>query len=275
MKRIFLLYVSLNILTIFAQDLSIQKKFADSLFKAEQYFDAITEYKRLMFFDTTKTYAFICNFNIGKCYKAGGKFDDAIKYFSMADIIAKNPDDKYQAKIEIIKSNLLRQTTERALQILYEMENSNEYYEKLDSLNYWRGWAYIFRDDWERAKYYFEKFQPGHELAKISDKVIKEKYSVTFAKVFSYIVPGAGQIYTGNYLSGIMSFGYNILFGLLTAKAFSQDRIFDGIVIGGLLWLRFYRGNIQNAEKFAIEKNISISNKVLNYLQYEYKGDKP
>lgn len=287
-------YISLIIVSILlaanlkAQgDLQIQLNYANSLYRSGQYYDAITEYKRLLFFDlsnefdrsykfdTTKTYLFIGNFNIGKCYKAGAKLDDAIKYFSKSEINAANVEEKYRAKIEIVKSNILRRTTERAIQILDEVENNHEFNEKIDSIDYWRGWTYIFKDDWEKAHYYFNKFQPNHELKKLSEQVLKDKYSVTFAKVISYILPGAGQIYTGNILSGLMSLGYNVLFGYLTAKSFADNRAFDGLVIGSLLWLRFYRGNIQNAEKFAVEKNKAISNKALDYLQYEYKGDKP
>lgn len=274
MKKYFFLFL-LILSPLHAQNLLEQLNYANELFKSEKYYDAITEYKRLMFFDTSKTFSYICNFNIGKSYKSGGKFDEAIKYFSLAEINSSSANEKYRAKIEIVKTNLLRRTTERALQILNDMEKSSEFNEKSDSLNYWKGWVYIFKDDWEKAKFYFNKFEPYHELSILSQRVIKEKYSVTFAKVISYILPGAGQIYTGHIFSGLMSLGYNILFGYLTANSFSENRIFDGVVIGSLLWLRFYRGNIQNAEKFAVEKNISISNRALNYLQNEYRGDKP
>ncbi len=270
-----ILMLSLAITTLNAQDLLIQKKYADSLFKAEKYFDAITEYKRLIFFDSLESYSFYGNFFIGKCYKAGGKYNEAINYFTKAIMYTADTQSKYTAKIEIVKSNLLRRTPERALQILNEMENSYDFNGKKDSLSYWRAWAYIFNDDWVKGKYYFEKFQFQHELAVLSSRVIKEKYSVTFAKLISYIVPGAGQIYTGNIVSGLMSFAYNFLFGFLTVKAFSEDRFIDGALIGGLLWLRFYRGNVQNSERFVKEKNDLITKKALDYLQNEYKGDKP
>jgi len=39
--------------------------------------------------------------------------------------------------------------------------------------------------------------------------------------------------------------------------------------------MRFYRGNFQNAEEFALQKNLEMSNKALNYLQYQYQGLKP
>ena len=47
------------------------------------------------------------------------------------------------------------------------------------------------------------------------------------------------------------------------------------LVIGNFLWLRFYIGNLQNAEKFVEEENLKISNKALFRLQHEFEGMKP
>ena len=72
-----------------------------------------------------------------------------------------------------------------------------------------------------------------------------------------------------------MSLGWNVLWGYLTINAFMTERAVEGILIGGLLWTRFYKGNFQNAEKFAIEKNKEISNKAYEYLAKKYVGEKP
>jgi hypothetical protein len=66
-----------------------------------------------------------------------------------------------------------------------------------------------------------------------------------------------------------------VLWGYLTINAFNEDRIFDGVMIGTLLWWRFYSGNLQNAEKFATEKNLKKTNAALRYLQNNYIGKKP
>lgn len=280
MKKLFYKYFLLVEIfaasVLFPQDrLSIQFDYANKLYQSTQYFDAITEYKRLLFFDKAKTYSYNANFQISKCYKAGAKFDDAIKYFSTALMNAHGENEKYSASFEIVRTNILRRTTDRALQILDEIEKENLNTTYRDSINYWKGWAYIFADDWKNAGKAFSKIKSDHELKKLCDRVENEKVSVTFTKAISYILPGAGEIYSGNILSGSITFGWNLLFGYLTINSFAEDRAFDGIVIGSLGWLRFYRGNIQSAEESAEQKNIAIANKVLNYLQYEYKGAKP
>ncbi|MDA3860937.1 MAG: tetratricopeptide repeat protein [Melioribacteraceae bacterium] len=253
----------------------MQKSYADSLFQSERFFDAITEYKRLQFFSNSEEYNYSSNFKIALCYKAGAKYDDAIKYFNIAKTNSNNVQDSINTELQIIRTNILRRTIPEALSLLKQIDE--KYPNKIDSstINYWSGWAYILNDDWDLASKEFEKINNLHPLKTLADSVDSEKYSVTFAKVSSFIIPGSGQFYTGNYLSGIMSLGWDILWGYLTINAFVTDRAVEGILIGSLLWTRFYKGNFQNAERFAVERNKEISNKAYQYLAKKYIGEKP
>ncbi len=256
------------------QSLKEQYDYAMSLYNREDYFDAVTELKRLNFFDEQKEYAYQTNFFLGESYKKGGKFSEALKYLTLAEMAAVSDSDLFQAKISAVRINILRRTVPGALRLLDRMEGDERFSDRKKDMIYWRGWAYLFEDRWEDAA---EAFQSTGEdsLKVLCENVSAEKYNVTTAKILSYIIPGAGQFYTGHYFSGLLSLGWNVLWGYLTVKAFVDERIFDGIVIGNFLWLRFYTGNIQNAEKFAEDENIKIQNKALYYLQYEYTGPKP
>lgn len=271
-----LLFIFVSLTSVFAQStLDQQFDFANQLFIQEKYFDAITEFKRLQFFDVGNEFSFQSNLLIGKCYKAGAKFDEAIKYFTFSEMNSENDDDYFISKIFNARSNILRRTNKQAERILNELLKDSSFISKKEEIKYWIGWNYIFADDWEKAFEIFKENNLDTDLANFCKSVDEEKFSVDFAKYSSYLIPGFGQFYTGEYLSGTISLGWNILFGYLTINAFVEDRIFDGIIIGNFLWLRFYSGNIQNAEKFAIQKNLQISNKALDYLLYKYKGEKP
>ncbi len=275
-RMIIILFFLFFVVTAKGQDyVQSQFDYANNIFGSQHYFDAITEYKRLLFFDLTKAFIYEANFKIGECYKAGGKFDDAIEYFSISELNARNDDEFFESKTQIIRTNILRRTTDRALQLCDELEKDERFSSRTDDINYWRGWSYIFADEWKRAANSFAKINFNHELKKLAAQTDKEKVSVTFAKVISYILPGAGAIYTGNYLSALLSLSWNMLAGYWTVNSFVQDRVFDGFVVGELVWLRFYRGAIYNAEQFAINKNIEVANKSLKFLQNEYKGIKP
>jgi hypothetical protein len=47
------------------------------------------------------------------------------------------------------------------------------------------------------------------------------------------------------------------------------------MIVGELLWFRFYSGAVETAEKLAIEKNAEVTTRALHYLEYEYQGMKP
>ncbi len=255
----------------------LQKQFdmAERLYNEGLYFDAVTEYKRLQFFDSLKQYEYASDFKIAMSYKMGGMFDNAILYFVKAEKSAPSPKEKYESEIQNIRTNILRKTTPRALELLAKLEADSVNGSNLDEIHYWKGWAYMFGDDFARAALEFSLSAQGEELKNICLATDAGKYSVTFAKVISYILPGAGEIYTGNYLQGILSLGWNLASGYWMVSSFAEKKVLEGILIGDLLFLRFYRGNIQNASKYAVEKNLEITNKTLFYIQNNYRGIKP
>jgi len=251
-----------------------QFSLAQDLLRKEEYFEAITELKRLLYFDKEKEYTFRGNYLIGYSYKKGAWLDEAVKYFSFAQMSTPSDSALFDVKTEIVRCNILRRTTENALLKLRQMEKEARFSNRLKEIDYWKGWAYIFGDNWAKASEMFQKAGTYNELADFSGGVEKSKYSVSFAKVISYILPGSGQFYTGNYISGIMSLGWTGFLGYLTYSSFAAKRAFDGLVEAGLFF-RFHRGNVQNAEKFAIQRNSEISRDALIYLQNNYKGLKP
>lgn len=272
-KILMFLLIGMNI--GFAQDYSVQLNFADSLFNSENYFDAVTEYKRYLFFNKDANDEFHPNYKIGLSYKAGARLNDAAKYLTLASIKANSDEEKYQVLVDLARTNILRRTCFQAHKIIDDLFKNEIYSDKKDELIYWKGFAFIFEDKWEEAAGQFALLEGKNELVNLCNNVEDEKISVTFAKVISYILPGSGQIYAGEYLSGIISLGWNVLLGYHTINAAVEERVFDAAVVGNLLWFRFYRGNIQNAEQFAIEKNIEVANKALEYLQTKYIGIKP
>lgn len=274
-NKIFLIVIFFISNVLAQNSLQQQFEYANGLFNQEKYFDAITELKRLQFFDNENLYSFKSNLLIGKSYKAGAKFDEAAKYFTLAEINAANDDEYFIANILNARINILRRTSKQADRILTNLLNDPKFISQKSQIKYWIGWNYIFSDQWEGAYQVFSENNLDPTLAKLCKSVDEDFYNKDFARYSSYIIPGFGQIYTGEYLSGALSLGWNILFGYLTINAFVEDRVFDGIMVGNFLWLRFYSGNTQNAEKFAVQRNLQISNKALKYLESDFTGERP
>lgn len=271
--------ISISILLVcagFAQNsLDDQYNYAKSLFDQEKYFDAITESKRLLFFDEQKLYGFEANMLIGLSYKAGAKYNEALKYFVLSEVNSKNEEQLFNSVILSARTNILRRTTQQSEKILNSLLANPKYFNRTKEIKYWLGWNYMFSNKWEKASEIFSEENLDSSLAAICRSVVNESYNENFAKYSSYIIPGFGQFYTGEYLNGLISLGWNVLLGYLTINSFVEDRIFDGVITGNFLWLRFYIGNTKNAEKFAIEKNLTIINNALERLQYDFNGSKP
>ncbi len=252
-----------------------QFELAKNLMGKKKYFDAITEFKRLIFFEKDSGNIYLNYSLMGECYKAGAKFDESIYYYTLSEINSKTSGQIYDAQINIVRSNILRRTTDRALTLLDSLEANQKYSDKINDINYWRGWAFIFTDDWEAAAGEFSKVDSAKQLEEFCRLTDNKLYSVPLVKAMSFILPGLGQFYTGNYVSGVISFAWNVLWGYTAIKAFAADRVFDGLMVSNFLWFRVYRGNFENAEKFAEADNLIETNKALNWLQNEFTGTKP
>src|SRR3990172_3747708 len=127
---------------LFSQDqLEDQFKYAKQLYDQENYFDAVTELKRLIFFDEKKEFSYEANMLAGRAYKAGAKLNDAIYHFTQAEINSQTAGEYYNAGIEIVRATILRRTTARTLMILKNLEEDKRFNDKINELNYWRGWA--------------------------------------------------------------------------------------------------------------------------------------
>src|SRR5512139_650883 len=81
---------------------------AKNLYNEEKYFDAVTEFKRLLFFDESNKFMYEANLLIALSYKYGTKYSDAVTHFTIAELNSITDDQIFEAKIEIIKINILR-----------------------------------------------------------------------------------------------------------------------------------------------------------------------
>lgn len=270
--KLFLVLIAFNCLG--QDDLLKQKEYADSIFNAQNYFDAIKEYKRLMFFDKQDNLSFYAYNQIAKCYKYGGKFEIASDYFSLALLKARNDKEIFDTKINLCRLNIIQRKTSNAKRILDQIENEERFSIYKDEIKYWRAWIFFFEWKCFEASKIFKELRKK-ELYEICYSNKDKFYSIEKAKIFSMFLPGSGQFYTGNYLSGLGSFLWNIVSAYLTISAFNQDRIFDGVIISNFLWLRFYKGNLENAEKFALDKNNIFFQETLDFIFKNYSEEIP
>jgi tetratricopeptide (TPR) repeat protein len=261
-----------------AQDSSAleqQFEFANSLYNQGRLYDAVTEYERLLYFDTLHTFSFEANKNIAACYRRSAQYKQAITYTGRAMTFMRDPQLLFDKKIELVKLHILNKTFSSASNVLIQMEQDTTCHNRIQEVYYWRGWLFMFQDNWRAAEKEFAKVDSAKALERFCGHIEDKRYSFEIMEILSVVVPGSGQMLTGHVWNGLLSLGWNVLWGYLTIDAAVANRVGDALLIGDLLWLRFYVGNIENAGTFAKEKNAQLFQDALRYLQDEFIGAKP
>ena len=252
-----------------------QFEFANSLYNQGRLYEAVTEYERLLFFDTLHTFSFDANKNIADCYRRSAQYKQAITYTGRTMMLTRNPQLLFDLRTELVKLHLLNKTFSSAANVLLQMEQDTACRNRVQEVYYWRGWSFMFQDNWQAAQKEFAKVDSAKALEYFCGQIDDRRYSFEIMEILSVLVPGSGQMVTGHVWNGLLSLGWNVLWGYLTIDAAVADRVGDALLIGNLLWLRFYVGNVENAGKFAKEKNSLIFQDALRYLQDEFIGAKP
>jgi len=258
------------------------RQFADTLFHEEDYYRAITEYKRFIFLYPAHPKAKETKFLIGFSYLKGEKWDAAISAFS----------EIFSEKVEFLIGQA-HFFANRYAAARSEWASFLEKYPKSklkDATHYQIGWSYFLEETHEKAKEEFKKVGTpaggGSTLKSHANKMIEEidqweehpRRSPFLAGTLSAIVPGSGQWYTGRFWDGLSALVLNGIFAYGIYKTFDAKLYpASGILI--FFGLGFYGGNIffavLGAHKF--NRNIKESQwqrlKNRHRLHLEWRGN--
>ncbi|MFC1725180.1 tol-pal system YbgF family protein [candidate division KSB1 bacterium] len=247
-------------------------KFAEYLYNTGQFYDAITEYKRVLFFNNGHKLKADIFYKIGICYKNGGFPDNSLFYITKA--IENETDNRlrntYQfefAKIMMKKGDYT--TAKMELEDLMDRKLPSS---MADSVNYFLGWSEISMLNWLSAENYFKNIKKSSyntsQLFKscIEGKKLKYKSAVK-AILLSTFIPGAGQIYAGELLDGIIAFVLNAGIIYYLTDSILDKRYTDTALIYYFLFGRFYPANRANAYKYAVQYNIDLNKNFLKKIK--------
>lgn len=246
-----------------------------NLYQSGKYFHSVTELKRYLFFDSLHVHRYEANLLIGKAYKIGGFYDNAARYISDARNFSGGGDNYILASIELAKNELLRNRAANSVEILKTAEARNKNPELAEEILYWRAVCLMFMEHYLQAAQLMDSLGVTDSLSQMCRFAEEEKVNPANLRLMSAILPGSGQIYLGEYSSGLLSLIWSGFWGYLMVDAISENRIFDGLMTGNFLFSRFYNGNIKNTAAFAENHNISVRNALLKFFHEKYSGKKP
>ncbi|KAB2909216.1 MAG: hypothetical protein LC102_00835 [Ignavibacteriales bacterium] len=254
-------------------DLQLQKDLVDSLLNIGDYYNAYIEAERLAFFDSLAHYTYFTDMGRGRALKATGQLERALPFFEGASKAATSNADRIAAETEILKIFILTRKFERFDTRVKNLSAALPESEK--SFAYWQGWRFAFAGEWEAAKQRFASAGAPKLLLELCDSASARAYSMGWGMFLSAVLPGAGQVYAGEYINSAITLGW-VAFGVyLVVDAIQSKRFFDAIVELNYVLFRFYRGNLSNTKDLITRKNNEIMNEILRFLQNNYTGPKP
>jgi len=254
-----------------------QIQFAEHYFRAGEYFRAIGEYKRFIYFFPNDHRRELAMYKIGLSYFNGKKFQETIDAFN--ELLAKFPATNFRTEVRFKISECFIKLKDylKAIGHLNDMADTAENIDIADQAYYRRGWIYLEMSRWEEAENSFKliskKNWDKYRLASLSHEMSKKKdlktKSPTAAGILA-IIPGAGHLYCERYKDAAIAFILN------SAMIYAAYEAFDNNLdaLGGIITffeLGFYSGNIYSAVNCAHKYNRNKTGQFIEKLKYNTK----
>lgn len=261
-------------LTIQAEE---QFGFAKNYFMGKEYFRAIGEFERFLYFFSGDPRAPEAMYGIGAAYFEGEKFPEARKAF--ADLTARFPESPQATAARFGSCACLGQEegAHANISCLQGLANARGP-AVLDEVCFRLGWAYAREGSWSEARESFarvgqdarEPFQVPLILSRLSEAGTIPQKNPRLAGALA-IVPGLGHLYTGRYQDALISLVLNGALIFATVEAFDQDLPALGVATG-LLGVGFYAGNIYSAVSSAHKANLAARQNFVHLLEEETRS---
>jgi len=245
--------------------------FADSLVVEEDYYRAITEYKRFLHYYPQDSRAAHAQLAIAQSLLAGQRW-------KQADLAMKKVWTLYPDSLEAVTAKQLyadaayKRGDYATAQQRYQQLKKDLPLTNSEIIEYEIGLSQLQQNKPEDARYSFSKLSAplNQQLTLSLDEYQQlQQKSPQLAGIFSAILPGAGQLYTGRPRQAGMAFALNAAFIYGAVEAWDNENY----AVAGILSLfeiGWYGGNIYNAINNAHKFNLRQKNQFLERFQQQF-----
>lgn len=250
-----------------------QFSFAEALLAEGDYYRAISEYKRFIYFFPENKLVETCNYRIGESYYRAKRWQEAREAFT-AFI------KKYPASPMIPGALYLKGMSEKqlrrymdALSTLEEVikSKSNEF---ADKAAYQSAIVYIEIEEWQKARATLSLIPQGSQLSGSASILASEllhidnlpKKSPATAGTLAAILPGAGHLYTERPTDALVAFLLNGAFIFGAIELFRHENYVAGGIVT-FFELGWYTGNIYSAVSSAHKYNKKTREDFIEHLK--------
>ena len=254
---------------------------ADSLSKQGIYDEAITEYKRFIFFNPDYADNSQVLYKMGLAYRAQRDWHHALDVMEMSITLTQDPEIASKRRLSLATILIASKNYNLAKFELVKILDSTRDNSLSRKALYFSGIASIYSFDWDATEKNFNDFyddssnKSARELNSVLLRARDSYKSTTTAKILSTIIPGAGQIYAFNWHDGLNAFILNgVIIGFIASSAYKKDYR-DALLITFLLSYRYYKGNIYHAEKDVEKYNDAVDLRTAKELLKIVSPDEP
>ncbi|MFC2121979.1 hypothetical protein ACFLTI_10340, partial [Bacteroidota bacterium] len=209
LKILFFLIFSLTS-NVKAQNLEDVIAFADLQYESRNYNSALREYERALFFSNDKKHTYLFR-QTANCFFSLDDYESAMTYYDYAYINNTNDSIKLECLFQKTLCYILLKNFNLALVELYSMDESvSDYFQR--KKHFYLGTCNFGLERYDEA---FNSFlSSASEDNETKDRLISHfknkkrlfRPNPKTALILSIIVPGSGQIYSGDIKNGINSF---------------------------------------------------------------------
>ncbi|MFW6147343.1 MAG: tetratricopeptide repeat protein [Thermodesulfobacteriota bacterium] len=256
-----------------------QFQFAERYFRNGEYYRAIGEYERLLYFFPRTNKAELVKYRIGLSYLKAEQYEKAIQAFYQLIEEYQNTGYAFKSYLDVSKAYVRLNQYAMALTTLSSLIAIAPDLALRDKAYYHRAWVYLEMGLWEKAVESFQKISPQNRetynldatLADLKAELPVSKKNPTLAGLLA-VVPGAGHLYCGRKRDALITLVLNGLMIYAAYEAFDNDLTAIGSIIT-LFELGFYGGNIYSAVSSAHKYNRDAEARLLDELKEKARVD--
>ncbi|MBI3326622.1 MAG: tetratricopeptide repeat protein [Nitrospinae bacterium] len=228
--------------------------FAQSLFDEGEYYRAIGEFQRFLFFYPGHPLISEAQLRIGMAFFCGERWLQAFEVFRHVAQSTPGTSIGQAAALWMAETRARGGDHARAIHLYADVINRYPGTAASERAAYLIGWSYVRQRQWDEARRALAAIaeeSPYHSSAQRLAAALDPpppfpQRSPTLARVFAMALPGAGQLYAGNPLDGMIGLGVH---GALTAG--TTGAVLAGLevaaALGAFFAWGFYRAQLADA----------------------------
>jgi TolA-binding protein len=247
--------------------------FAQSLFAAGEYYRAIGEFQRFLFFQPGHPLTSEAQLTIGLAFFCGERWLQAFEVFRRITGTAPDSARRAEAALWMAETHARGGDQMQAIRLFHELIRQYPESSIAQRAAYMIGWGYLRQRRWTEARDAFAQVDAislyhasGERLAAaLATPPELPHRSPTVARILSTVLPGTGQIYTGHTLDGLIGLGVHgaLIAGTIGAVGAGLE---GAAGLGAFFTWGFYRTQMSNAATLANDFNAQAEERFIGQL---------